>query len=157
MGENVVGAIPAFTQHLSEVAAQGLPPDSPATSDSVYFDLCGLWMISYKASAAKWIHNALLPLLLLAPPPGVQRGAMAKAAGTCMLSLLSCLALPAAVGGLRAFLSGKISISADPLIKSGRMSASVTAVSIIQSLYDHCKLFLTSSQPSNLPAAPLQT
>ena len=107
MGENVVGAVPAFAEHLSKQAAQGLPPVSPASSNSVYFDLCGLWMISYSASTAKWLHSSVLPLVLLFPPPGVDRAAMGKVAGMCLLSMLSCLALPAAVGGLRAFLSGE--------------------------------------------------
>lgn len=107
MGNNVVGAIPAFAEYLSKQAAKGLPPASHASSNSVYFDLCGLWMISYKASTAKWLHSAMLPLVLLCPPPGVSRAPMGKVAGMCLLSMLSCLALPAAVGGLRAFLSGE--------------------------------------------------
>ena len=111
MGDNMVAVIPAFAQHLNEAAIQNLPPDSPATSDSVYFDLLGLWMISYRASVAKWIHSSVLPLVLLFPPPGVRRGPMAKMAGVSMLSLLGCLAAPAAVGGLRAFLSGITSSS----------------------------------------------
>ena len=107
MGENVIGAIPAFAEYLSKQAAQGLPAVAPASSNSVYFDLCGLWMISYSASIAKWLHSSVLPLILLFPPPGVDRAAMGKVAGMCLLSMLSCLALPAAVGGLRAFLSGE--------------------------------------------------
>ena len=106
MGENVVAAIPAFAEHLSRQAAKGFPPASPVSSNSVYFDLCGLWMVSYSASTAKWLHSSVLPLVLLFPPPGVSRAAMGKVAGMCLLSLLSCLALPAAVGGLRALLSG---------------------------------------------------
>ncbi|KAL0027903.1 hypothetical protein WJX79_001663 [Trebouxia sp. C0005] len=74
MGDNMVAVIPAFAQYLSEAAANNLPPASPATSDSVYFDILGLWMISYRASTA---------------------------------SMLCCLATPAAVGGLRAFISGQ--------------------------------------------------
>ena len=112
MGDNMVAVIPAFAQHLNQAADQNLLPDSPATSDSVYFDLLGLWMISYRASVAEWIHSSALPLVLLFPPPGVRRGPMAKMAGVSMLSLLSCLAAPAAVGGLRAFLSGKTATSA---------------------------------------------
>lgn len=106
MGDNMVAVIPAFAQYLSEAAANNLPPASPATSDSVYFDILGLWMISYRASTAKWLHSSVLPVVLLAPPPGVQRGPMARMAGICVLSLLCCLATPAAVGGLRAFISG---------------------------------------------------
>ena len=106
MGDNMVAVIPAFAQYLSDAAANNLPPASPATSDSVYFDILGLWMISYRASTAKWLHSSVLPLVLLAPPPGVQRGPMAKMAGICVLSMLCCLATPAAVGGLRAFISG---------------------------------------------------
>ena len=112
MGDNMIAVIPAFAQHLNEAVDQNLPPDSPATSDSVYFDLLGLWMISYRASVAKWIHSSVLPLVLLFPPPGVRRGPMAEMAGVSMLSLLSCLAAPAAVGGLRACLSGKTATSA---------------------------------------------
>lgn len=107
MGDNMVAAIPAFAEHLSKQAAEGLPPASPASSNSVYFDLCGLWMVSYSASTARWLHSSVLPLVLLFPPPGVDRAAMGKVAGMCLLSLLSCLALPAAVVGLRAFLSGE--------------------------------------------------
>ncbi|KAL3158059.1 hypothetical protein ABBQ32_011669 [Trebouxia sp. C0010 RCD-2024] len=107
MGDNVVGAIPAFAEHLRKQAAKGSPPAPQASSNSVYFDLCGLWMISYTASTAKWLHSAMLPLVLLFPPPGVRRAAMGKVAGMCLLSMLSCLALPAAVGGLRAMLSGQ--------------------------------------------------
>ena len=106
MGDNMVAVIPAFAQYLSDAAANNLPPASPATSDSVYFDILGLWMISYRASTAKWLHSSVLPLMLLAPPPGVQRGPMAKMAGICVLSMLCCLATPAAVGGLRAVISG---------------------------------------------------
>ncbi len=106
MGDNMVAVIPAFAQYLSDAAANNLPPASPATSDSVYFDILGLWMISYRASTAKWLHSSLLPLVLSAPPPGVQRGPMARMAGICVLSMLCCLATPAAVGGLRAFISG---------------------------------------------------
>lgn len=113
MGDNVIGAIPAFAEHLSKQAAQGLPPVSPASSNSVYFDLCGLWMISYSASTAKWLHSSVLPLVLLFPPPGVDRAAMGRVAGMCLLSMLSCLTLPAAVGGLRAFLSGE-HLAAEP-------------------------------------------
>ena len=112
MGDNMVAVIPAFAQHLNEAAVQNLPPDTPATSDNVYFDLLGLWMISYRASVARWIHSSVLPLVLLFPPPGVKHGPMAKMAGVSMLSLLSCLAAPAAVGGLRAFLSGMTATSA---------------------------------------------
>lgn len=108
MGDNVVGAIPAFAEHLRKQAAKGSPPAPQASSNSVYFDLCGLWMISYTASTAKWLHSAMLPLVLLFPPPGVRRAAMGKVAGMCLLSMLSCLALPAAVGGLRAMLSGVV-------------------------------------------------
>lgn len=107
MGDNMVAVIPAFAQYLSDAAANNLPPASPATSDSVYFDILGLWMISYRASTAKWLHSSVLPLVLLVPPPGVQRGPMAKMAGICVLSMLCCLATPAAVGGLRAFISGQ--------------------------------------------------
>lgn len=106
MGDNMVAVIPAFAQYLSEAAANNLPPASPATSDSVYFDILGLWMISYRASTARWLHSSVLPLVLLAPPPGVERGPMAKMAAICVLSMLCCLATPAAVGGLRAFISG---------------------------------------------------
>ena len=102
----MVGVIPAYAQHLNHAAADDLLPDSPATSDSVYFDMCGIWMVSYRESVAKWLYFTFLPVLLLAPPPGVQRAGMVKAAGVCVLSLLGSLALPAAVGGLRAFLSG---------------------------------------------------
>lgn len=108
MGDNMVGAIPAFAEHLSRQAAKGPPPAPHASSNSVYFDLCGLWMISYTASTAKWLHSAMLPLVLLFPPPGVARAAMGKVAGMCLLSMLCCLALPAAVGGLRALLSGVV-------------------------------------------------
>ena len=120
MGDNVVAAIPAFAEHLSLEAAQNLPPASPATSNSVYFDLCGLWMISYRASAARWLHGSVLPLVLLFPPPGVHRAAMAKVAGICLLSMLSCLALPAAVGGLRAILSGGVSARCPQCVLTGQ-------------------------------------
>ena len=106
MGDNMVAVIPAFAQYLSDAAANNLLPASPTTSDSVYFDILGLWMISYRASTAKWLHSSVLPLVLLVPPPGVQRGPMAKMAGICVLSMLCCLATPAAVGGLRAVISG---------------------------------------------------
>ena len=106
MGDNMVAVIPAFAQHLNKAAANNLLPDSPSTSDSVYFDLCGLWLISYRASTAQWLHSSVFSLILLVPPHGVQRGPMAKMAGICVLSMLSCLAMPAAIGGLRAFLSG---------------------------------------------------
>lgn len=122
MGDNVIGAIPAFAEYLSEQTAQGLPPASAASSNSVYFDLCGLWMISYSASTAKWLHSSVLPLVLLFPPPGVDRLAMGKVAGVCLLSMLSCLALPAAVGGLRAFLSGQ-HLAAEPWLTMVHVSA----------------------------------
>ena len=69
----MIDAIPAFAEHLSKQAAEGLPPVSPASSNSVYFDLCDVWMISYSASTGKWLHSSALPLVLLFPPPGVGR------------------------------------------------------------------------------------
>ena len=108
MGENVVAAIPAFAEHLQQANSQRSPASfSHLIQQCMYFDLCGLWMVSYSASTAKWLHGSVLPLVLLFPPPGVDRAAMGKVAGMCLLSLLSCLALPAAIGGLRAFVSGE--------------------------------------------------
>ena len=89
MGNNVIGAIPAFAEHLSKQAAKAPPQTPDASSNSVYFDLCGLWMISYTASTAKWLHSVMLPLVLLFPPPGVGRAGMGKAAGMCLLSMLA--------------------------------------------------------------------
>ena len=109
MGENLGAAIPAFAKHLSQAASAVPDPtplkDSPA-QEGTYFDLCGVWMISYPVALGRWLHNLMLPLVLLRPPAGVRRRQMAKGAGLCLLSLLCGLALPAGVGALRAAISG---------------------------------------------------
>ena len=110
MGENVVAAVPAFAKYLNKASAGGanpnIPLSVPPSQESTYFDLAGIWMISYKVALGRWIHNLALPLLLLLPPPGVRRGGMVKGMGICLLSMLGGLSMPAGVGAVRAVLSG---------------------------------------------------
>lgn len=89
MGENLLGAIGSFTDHLADAAAAAAelqePSSSPSREDkeasergtdavssrAVYFDILGWTMLSYPDSAAAVLHHlpgliALgLPLLLL--------------------------------------------------------------------------------------------
>lgn len=110
MGENVVGAVPAFTQCLNQASEGGSTPNIPLrvppAQESTYFDLAGLRMISYRVVIGRWVHNLILPLVVLMPPPGVRRGGMVKGMGICLLSLLGGLSVPAGVGALRAVISG---------------------------------------------------
>ena len=110
MGENVVAVIPAFAKYLDKASAGGAKPNIPLgippSQESTYFDLAGIWMISYRIAVGRWIHNLALPLVLLLPPPGVSRGGMVKGMGICLLSMLGGLSMPAGVGALRAVLSG---------------------------------------------------
>lgn len=112
MGENIVAAIPAFTQHLNKASDRGsnpnIPLEVPPDQESVYFDFCGIWMISYRVAVGRWLHNLILPLVVLLPPPGVRRGGMVKGMGICLLSMLGGLSMPAGVGALRAVLSGTL-------------------------------------------------
>lgn len=110
MGDNIVSVIPAYAQYLNQASAEGrnsnIPLKVPPAQESIYFDLCGIWMVSYRVAVGRWVHNLMLPLLLLLPPPGVRRGGMAKGLGICLLSMLGGLSVPAGVGALRAVLSG---------------------------------------------------